>query len=192
MPQAFYILFGAAFTVAVSLSAGLLLLRGLGLQLYRTEERLLAFVTGAACLSALVFSLTMLHLAHKGVFLAVGLLLIAIAVWRGVHRSQGEPLPPLSRLWKILFGIVFALYTVLYFFNAMAPEMSPDGSAYHLGLVAWYMREHGFPRITTNIYANLSQGIEMLYLYAFAFGRHSAAAKELRLRHRGSMRTESS
>ncbi len=65
---------------------------------------------------------------------------------------------------------------MVYFTNAMAPERSPDGSTYHLGLVARYMREHGFHRITTNMYANLSQGVEMLYLFAYAFGRHSAAA----------------
>ncbi len=176
MPQAFYILFGAVFTVATSLAAGTLLLRGLGLRFYRTEERLLAFVTGSACLSAAVFALTAIHLARKGVFLALGLLVIAVAVRRGAHRAVGERLPSLPRFWKILFGVPFAAYTVLYFFNAMAPELSPDGSAYHLGLVAWYAREHGFPRITSNMYANLSQGVELLFLYAYIFGRHSAAA----------------
>lgn len=72
--------------------------------------------------------------------------------------------------------MVFTVYLAAYFTNAMTPERSPDGTAYHLGLVARYLREHGFRRITTNMYANLSQGVEMLYLFAFAFGRHSAAA----------------
>jgi F5/8 type C domain/Dolichyl-phosphate-mannose-protein mannosyltransferase len=39
-----------------------------------------------------------------------------------------------------------------------------------------YFRAHGFVRITTNIYASLSQGLELLFLFAFAFGRHSSAA----------------
>jgi hypothetical protein len=176
MPHAFYILFGSTFAVAVCLSCGLLLLRGLRLHFYRGEERLLAFVTGAACLSTVVFILSALGLARKGAFLALGLAIIFAAARCGVFRPLGDDLPPLPRFWKILFGLVFTLYTVLYFFNAMAPEMSPDGSAYHLGFVAWYLREHGLVRITTNMYANLSQGIEMLYLFAFAFGRHSAAA----------------
>lgn len=72
--------------------------------------------------------------------------------------------------------MVFTVYLAAYFTNAMTPERSPDGTAYHLGLVARYLREHGFRRITTNMYANLSQGVEMLHLFAFAFGRHSAAA----------------
>jgi 4-amino-4-deoxy-L-arabinose transferase-like glycosyltransferase len=58
----------------------------------------------------------------------------------------------------------------------MVPETSPDGATYHLGLVSRYLRAHGFERITTSMFAALSQGIEMLFLFAFAFGRHSAAA----------------
>ena len=65
---------------------------------------------------------------------------------------------------------------VLYLTNAMAPEASPDGAGYHLGLVARYLREHGFVRITDNLYAAMPAGVEMLFLFAFAFGRHSAAA----------------
>src|ERR1019366_2499528 len=67
-------------------------------------------------------------------------------------------------------------FTVLYFFSAMAPEFSPDGTSYHLSFVAQYARARGFVRIPANIYAQLSQGIELLYLAAFTFGRHSAAA----------------
>ena len=76
----------------------------------------------------------------------------------------------------MLLLAVGGAYFVLYFFNALAPEISPDGSTYHLGLVARYLREHGFHRITNDLYASFSQGIEMLFLFAFAFGRHSAAA----------------
>jgi hypothetical protein len=179
MPQALSILFGAAFTVAVCWAFGQLLVRGLSLEFRRQEQPVFVFLLGAPCLSLLVFLLTISGLAYKGVFLGCGLAVIALAIWQAWQARglpHGESLPPLPRLWRILFGAVFAVFTVLYFFNAMAPEMSPDGAAYHLGLVARYLREHGFPRITTNIYANLSQGIEMLFLFAFAFGRHSAAA----------------
>ena len=106
----------------------------------------------------------------------MGLGVLGLAFRRGAHRPSGESFPALPIFWSWLFGLVFAIYSVLYFFNAMAPEMSPDGIAYHLGLVSRYLRAHGFERITTNMYANLSQGIEMLFLFAFAFGRHSAAA----------------
>jgi hypothetical protein len=68
------------------------------------------------------------------------------------------------------------MFVVLYLANAMAPEISPDGATYHLGLVSRYLREHGFVRITDNLYAAMPEGVEMLFLFAFAFGKHSAAA----------------
>jgi hypothetical protein len=176
IPQAAKILFGGLFTVATAVALGKLLLSGLKLRFFRTEETLLAFFTGSACLSGIIFVLTAAQLARTGVFLALGVLAIGLAFRRGLFKESGEPLPALPRFWKYFFGLIFTLFLAVYFLNAMMPESSPDGSTYHLGLVARYLREHGFRRITTNMYANLSQGVEMLYLFAFAFGRHSAAA----------------
>jgi len=176
MPQAFYILFGAVFTIAVSVALGRILLVRLDVRLYRQEEHVLALVCGAPLLSALVFVLCSAGLARKGVFLAVGAAILILAWRSGAWAARGASLEPLSRGWKALFAGVFAVFLVLYFFNAMAPEYSPDGSTYHLGWVARYLSHHGFYRITSSIYANLSQGFEMLFLFAFAFGRHSAAA----------------
>ena len=176
MPQAFYILFGTAFTVAVCLALGRMLLRRLSAPLYRQEELPLAFVVGAACLSLIVFLLCALQLVYDGVFLAVGLIVLGLAIRSGAHRSSGEQFPALPKIWRYLFIGIFTIFGVLYFSNAMAPEMSPDGSSYHLGIIGRYYSNHGFERITTNMYANLSQGVEMLYLFAYAFGRHSSAA----------------
>jgi hypothetical protein len=170
------ILFGSLLTVAVSWALGTILLRKLSLELYRVEERLLAFVTGSACLSLIIFVLCVLKLAHRGVFLALGFLILAWAFRIGAHRGRGKEFAPLHWVWKATFAAVFLAYTYLYFFNAMAPENSPDAMAYHLGTVAKYYRAHGFEKITTNFYSNLSQGVELLFLYAFVFGKHSAAA----------------
>ena len=173
MPQAFYILFGPVFTVAAAVIAGRLLLRRWELPLYRQEEPAFSFLIGAALLSLALFGLAAAHLLYKGVFLVAG----ALVVWRGWKRPPDLPdLPvlPLRRIWWALPPV--AVFSVLYFFHAMAPEMSPDGSAYHLALVAKYYREHGFSAITTNMYANLSQAVDLLFLVPFAFGRHSAAA----------------
>jgi hypothetical protein len=176
MPQPVYILFGALFTVAVMTSLGGLVLRWLGLRFHRQEERLFAFVTGAASLSLLVFVLASVHAVYKGVFVAVGLAILAAAVRLRLWRAVGGALAPLARGWRLLFWPLFLVFAYVYFINAMAPETSPDGSAYHLGLVIRYLRAHGFYRITTDMYANLSQGTELLYLFAFSIGRHSAAA----------------
>jgi hypothetical protein len=176
MPAAINILFGALFTVAVCTAAGRILLRWAGVSLHRVEENALAFVTGAAPLSLIVFLLAALHVARKGVFLAVGLAIIAAAVYFERRHSSRPAFPPLPRFWKWLFVAIFSLFTVLYFFNTMAPEFSPDGVSYHLQFVSQYLRAHGLVRIPMNMYAHLSQGIEMLFLFAFAFGRHSSAA----------------
>jgi len=169
------ILFGALFTLATAWSLGMLLLRKRFLSLYAWERRLLAFVLGSACLSEIMFALSAAKLVHRGVLLAVGLAAIGYAIYSGAFRFAGKAFEPLAPLWRWIFIATFAAFTWYSFFNALAPEHSSDGMAYHLAEVLVYRQAHGFPRITTDVYANLSQGIELLYLFAFEFGRHSAA-----------------
>ncbi len=176
MSHVFYILAGALFTVAVMMALGGLIVRGLGLRLYRQEDRFFSFVTGAAALSLLVFVLASVHAARKGVFVGLGFAILAFAARSRLWRPAGEALPGLTRGWRILFWPLFLVFAYVYFINAMAPENSPDGSAYHLGLVNRYLLAHGFYRITTSMYAHLSQGTELLYMVAFSIGKHSAAA----------------
>jgi hypothetical protein len=173
--MAFFILFGAAFTVAASVALGTLLVRALGVRLHWQEERFFAFAAGSACLSMLMFVLAAVHVVYPGVLLVLGALILAVAAWRGAWKPAGEPLTPVSRRWRALFWALFALAAYGSFFHAMAPETSPDGSHYHLGLVLRYLEAHGF-RHVPSMYAYLSQGTEMLYLFAFSFGKHSAAA----------------
>jgi hypothetical protein len=170
------ILFGAAFTVAVCLALGRLLLRWLRAGLRRQEEHFFAFVTGAACLSLGVFLLAVIQAAYRSVFLALGLVALAAAIRLKAHKPAGEPLPPASRAWRALFWLAFAVFTCVYFVSALAPEASPDGSQYHLGLVSRYLGAHGFYHVSSSMYSYLSQGAELLYLFAFAFGEHSSAA----------------
>ncbi len=173
MPQAVYILFGALFTVSTAVALGSLLLRKCTADLDRTEYFLFSFLTGSAILSTIVFLLCATHGARKGVFLAAGAVAIAAAV-----RYRRIP-PRTTRVWMLadkVFATLYSVFGMMYFVHAMAPEMSPDGITYHLGIVSHYYQWHGFRQITTSMYANLSQGMEMLFLFAFAFGRHSAAA----------------
>ena len=130
----------------------------------------LRFVTGAALLNLAVFGLCAAGLAYPWIFALAGAAAL-VATRRRLRDSPAFAIP-IPRL----FLPIFALYFLLYFSNSMAPEFSFDGSRYHLGLVGRYLREHGFHRINDNLYASLSQGIEMLFLYAYAFGKHSSAA----------------
>ena len=153
------ILFGAGFTIVVCLALGALVLRD------SCSDPGARFVTGAAVLSPIVFALCAVHLAYPAVFLVCGG--VCLCLW-------GRP-PGLPRVRSALL-LIFGAYFVFYFFHAMAPEASPDGAGYHLALAARYLRERGFVRITDNFYAAFPAGVEMLFLFAFAFGRHSAAA----------------
>lgn len=177
MPKALSVLFGAGFTVICAWALGRMALKRARFGLAREEEHLLAFVCGAPLLSLLITAMSAVRVVYDATLLLAGVLILAAACRDGAFRHRtAERLPALPRLWKWLFWTVFAVYGLIALIVAMAPEISPDGSGYHLGLVSRYYREHGFARVDTNMYAALSQGLEMLFLWAFAFGRHSAAA----------------
>ena len=173
MPQPVYILFGWLLTAGAAFGLGRILIHRLKLPLYREEEIGFSFLLGSAVLSELVFALAAVHVVYKGLSLVCGVAAI-LGAW--LIRPALPSLPALPRRWIYGFAPLAIVFGVLMFANAMAPEMSPDGSSYHLGLVAGTYRERGFSFLTTNMYANLSQGMEMLFLFAFAFGKHSAAA----------------
>ncbi len=165
------ILFGAAFTAFSMYCAGRLLLVRLKLPLSREEERLLSFVAGGALLSLLIFLLGALHLFYDPAFLVLGLALAA-AAWRtGALRIDGASLPRLSGPQRALLLAGLLPLGAVTFLHAMAPEWSPDGSSYHLGVIAHYYRAREFVPLLSNMYAHLSQGAEMLFLSAYAFGR---------------------
>jgi hypothetical protein len=167
---------GAAFTVGVCLALGSLLLRRLRLDFHRLEATLFAFVSGSACLSLATFVLCLVHQARLAVFLISGGGVLGWAVWRARRDRRRPSLPDVPRAWWIMFAAVFAAFFACYFLNALAPEISPDGSSYHLGNVARYWRHRGFDWDFHSIYSSLSQGMEMLFLVAFSIGRHPAAA----------------
>jgi hypothetical protein len=178
MKAALLPLVAAALTACACYAAGALLVDRLGVatKLRRSERLPLAFVLGAGCVHLMLFALLALHLAHRGVLEALLAVLIAAGLALGAFRNPGRPEKPLGNSLRWLFGILSAVYFVVYLINAWAPEDSPDGSSYHLGLVAEFLRAHGFEKITTDFYAALSAGVDILYLPAFAIGGHSAAS----------------
>ena len=179
MIQVVTILFGALFTAATAWSLGMIVLRNVAALVYAWERRLLAFIVGSSGLSLILFALCAARLIYPGVLLALGAGIIGYAIYSGALRSAGQAFPPLPQVWRWIFIAVFAAFTWYGFFNALAPEHSPDGMAYHLSEVRMYQQAHGFPRVSiesSDMYASLSQGVELLFLFAFEFGRHSAAA----------------
>ena len=139
-----------------------------------TERFVLKFGLGAAILSTLVFALCAMGLARTPWLALSAVVVIAFLVGRPTWFPAESPAGLIK--WPVLFWLIALPFAVLCVVNAAAPEISPDGSYYHLGLVRGYFNHGGFYRITTNVFANFTQGCEMLFLAAYAVGQHSAAA----------------
>ena len=167
MSAVVYLTLGWLLTVATCIALGAIVKRILKLDTSGWEDLVYRFLLGAATLSIIVFALASFSIVHKGTIYAIAILAI-LSSWRNWPK-----LPRPHWHWSAIPALI---YFVFYLLHAMAPEKSPDGMSYHLGLVARYYREHGFHWFATNMYAYLSQGLEMLFLFAFAIGRHSAAA----------------
>lgn len=171
------ILLGFLACALTSLALGVTLLRILRLDLRRAEALCLGYVVGGALTSTLTLAIAVLWIAWKGVFLALAgaslILLWRQRRWlRGLKPTPVRTIPPALRL---LFYAALVAYGILYFRQALSPEMSPDGMAYHLGLVNLWNHAHGLVR-NMGVHASKPEGMEMLFLFAFAIGRHSAAA----------------
>ena len=176
MIAAWTALLGAMLTVAACYAIGIRVLAWSRVKVDRMERVPLAFLAGAGMLHLAVFAVMTARIGYKPVW---WVLLTGAVVWGFWKTARAEtPRTQRSADWirRILFAAIAAPFAVLYFVNAWAPETSPDGAGYHLGIVAEYLRARGFERIATNFYADLSQGVELLYVPAFAIGKHSAAA----------------
>lgn len=171
-------LLGAAFTAASCYSIGALLLRRLRLTpfVWTTERIPLCFTLGAAILHLFFFAVLAAQVGYWPVLIGPMLAALILAIRSGDWSPRGYQLTPPSQILKILTSAIGAAFLTLYFVYAWAPEHSPDGSSYHLGFIARYVRTHGMEKITTNLYAMLGQGVELIFLPAFIIGRHSAAA----------------
>ena len=120
-----------------------------------------------------VFALMAMQMASPMAFGAVAA--VALGASALVRRVACESVPPCEdRSLCICALVIFAVYGVCYGVHALAPEIQPDAVTYHLGLVAEAMRDGGFSE-RVGFYEVIPQGAEMLFAFAFAFGKHSAA-----------------
>jgi hypothetical protein len=176
MPKIVWILFGGLFSLGTAWCAGRIVLKRLRLPLAAEESALMALPAGAAVYGLLLQALGYLRLYYTWSLLLAGAG-VALWAWRsGALESSQERLPALERPWRFLFWTGYAVLGAVCVIHALAPEMSPDGSGYHLAEVARWWRERRLAKIDYNMYGALSQGLELLFLNAWAFGRHSAAA----------------
>src|SRR5262249_20179686 len=138
----------------------------LGKLCFRQAPDMIALGAGAVIESLIVFGLLAAGIAYPLAFIALGVIGLLPLAW-----LRPRPLIPMPRG---LILIVFVACGLLYFVHALAPEIQPDGAGYHLGLVAEYARLGQFPD-RVGFFEMLPQGMEMLFLFAFLIGKHSAA-----------------
>jgi hypothetical protein len=162
------ILFGAFVALATAYGFGAVCLRTV------PAPRTLVLAVGAIVESGVVFLLLILGVAGPVSFAALGAVSVAALLWARPRGIKDPAAPPADRISRLLLFTVFTAYGILYLLHGLAPEVQPDGTTYHLGLVAEYLRLGRFPD-RVGFYEMVPQGMEMLYLVAFAFGRHSAA-----------------
>lgn len=152
-------------------------LPGLRGKLTIAEGWILSFAVGSALLSTLIFALCAMGWVSDPTMLVLAG--VTAACWLRWGRWRWSPASPFSDRWRrshlLLLLIPAVPYGLLYLVHVLAPETRTDAMGYHLGLVQRYYRANGFVPITTNIYAQISQGAEMLYLLAYSVGRESAA-----------------
>jgi len=171
------ILLGACACILTSLACGLAAVRWLKLDLNRAESLCLGYVLGAALASLLTLAVAAAWIAFKGVFFLIAVLAVAV-LWHELRRLRARPpasFLSIPRWGAVLLAVGLIAYGILYFRQALSPEISPDGAHYHLGLVNLWAHAHGLAR-SIGMYTALPQGVEMLFMFAFSIGRHSAAA----------------
>jgi hypothetical protein len=133
-----------------------------------------AVAVGAAVQSLLVFLLLCFGAASRAAFLGLSAVSLALA-WRfRASTLKDPPAEPASVSVRAACAAIAAVYGVLYFVNALAPELQGDAITYHLGFAAEYARTGAFSD-RVGFYEMVPQGIEMLFTVAFSIGRHSAA-----------------
>src|SRR5207302_7535668 len=113
-----------------------------------------------------VFVVLAAGIARPPIFFALGAIGLLPLIW--LRPRLRFPLP------DGLPAVILTVYGVLYLIHALAPEIQPDAITYHLGLVAEYGRLGRFPD-RVGFFEMLPQGTEMLFLFAFVIGKHSAA-----------------
>jgi len=171
------ILLGACACIVTSLACGLAAVRLLNLALNRAEALCFGYVLGAAFTSLSTLGVAAAWIARKGVFIVISALALAL-LWRELRALRARPpasFASIPRWAAILLAAGLIAYGIIYFRQALSPEISPDGAHYHLGLINLWAHAHGLAR-NIGMYAALPQGVEMLFLFAFSIGRHSAAA----------------
>ncbi|HVS14550.1 MAG TPA: hypothetical protein VMV46_11545 [Thermoanaerobaculia bacterium] len=155
----------------------------------RVDRLLVSCALGTSAWMALLLALAALGLLDRGLIVALGLLLPALALGARVRggrsptASAPPPTAPRSR-WTVLAlvagGASAAVVVLALVARALIPDVSWDADVYHLALPRLYLDHGGFYRVPFSVYSNWPLGLELLYAGALAL-RDFVVAKLLHL-----------
>gem|GEM_PF-2436942 len=175
---------GCALALVAAYGLGRTALRIGGVTGSRARGELLVASTlcGLPLLSMLMFALATAQLLTRPLIALCSLACFALSflpakskLEDGSVQEQQTPLVGWQR-WAMLAPASGVLvFSVLYLLYALAPDLGPDSSYYHLLFIRRYLEHGGFLYITENFYAALSQGAELVYLIAYSVGPQSGA-----------------
>ncbi len=175
MKDVFYILLATVLTAAVSIVVGNALLRCLRVKLYRSEALFLSFVLGSGLLAVVTFVTALAGQIHRGTSFAAAAMMLGLGLWGGGHKFPPKnSSTPIPLKWKLTMWAVYLVFGGIYLSIALAPEASLDGSSHYASHAVRWAQQAGFASGDLRQYQ--PGGVEMLFLFAFTIGRHSATA----------------
>ena len=116
----------------------------------------------------------------EGIFLALSLGLMALALWdlagslrrRIRARRPLSPWPPLWVLAPVALGFFIFLLALAH---SLTPEIYFDGLVYHLSVPQYWIDRHGILSFSTNFHSNYPFGSELYLLNGFWVGSGEGA-----------------
>ncbi|MBN1384087.1 MAG: glycosyltransferase family 39 protein [Elusimicrobia bacterium] len=150
--------------IFISLQIGNFFLNKFNLKPATSLKIALASGLGLACFSIITFLAGISGILYKSTFYIIILILFLFSIGNIKYLQD-------IRLFRfnhgeIFFIFIFLIFLSVAFIGAMAPPTLYDSLVYHLSVPSQYVKHHKIFSISTNLFANFPQNIEMLYTMA--------------------------
>ena len=127
----------------------------------------IACLLGFFLLGMMTFFLGVAGLLYRGVFLALTILLLIMALCDLIktRREPRDKSSPLSASWNIAPFLIFLALALVCLAYTLTPPIQSDALRYHLAAPQEYIKRHRIHYIPLSAFSNFPFLIEMLFLY---------------------------
>lgn len=144
-----------------ALQIGNFFLNKLNLTIIQSVRIPLAVGLGLSCFSVITFFLGISGILYKPVFYVL-ILILALFSIVNIKYLKDIKMPGLNP-GEMFFIFILSIFLSVAFVGAMTPPVFYDSLTYHLAVPLQYVKHHKIFHISTNLFANFPQNIEMLY-----------------------------